>query len=320
MPSAETSRQHVAAVVVANARVSSLEEVLTALREQTRPPDSVLIVDSQATPEVRALLDLAGAADDVGVLVLGRNGGSAGSFKAGLEAAASNGGVDFVVAFDDDAVPAPDCLALLLEAARALPRAGAVGATSRTPDGRLAWGLYVDVDGGLRRVADHDALRAAAAGREAVPVTELAWHALLIPSAVIHELGGPWADLFMWYEDVEYGLRLRAAGRPMYVVPAAAVTHPPPPRTIRRRVFGVSIEGPVTDRRRAYLMVRNSLVVRHRYCGRRFWWVDLPLTLARGLVVALALDGSRLGALRDVMGRGSLDAVRGRLGPPPFEQ
>jgi len=46
--------------------------------------------------------------------------------------------------------------------------------------------------------------------------------------------------------------------------------------------------------------------------------VDLPLTLARAVLVALALPGSRAGALRDVLGRGVSDAVRGRLGPPPF--
>jgi hypothetical protein len=150
-------------------------------------------------------------------------------------------------------------------------------------------------------------------------VAELAWHALLIPVPVIREFGGPWAELFMWYEDVEWGLRLRSAGRRLYVVPEASVTHPLPPRTVRAAFGRVVLEAPVTDRRRSYLMVRNSLVVRHRYCGRRFWFVDLPLTLARGLLVTFALPGSRLAALRDVMGRGVLDAVRGRLGPPRFD-
>ena len=226
--------------------------------------------------------------------------------------------MDWVLAFDDDAVPAPDCLELLLRAADGRPGAGAVGATSRTPEGRLAWGLNVDAGGTWTPVADQEELRALAGDSTTLPVAELAWHALLIPAAVVRELGGPWADLFMWYEDVEYGLRLRAAGRPLYVVPEAAVTHPPPPRTVRMRLPGLTLEGPVTDRRRAYLMLRNTLVVRHRYCGARFWWADMPLTLARAVLVAFALPGSRTAAVRDVLGRGVADAIRGRLGPPPF--
>lgn len=318
MPAADTSKARVTAVVVANARAESLQDVLNALAGQTRPPDAVLLVDSAATAEVRQVLDRAAEAPDVEVLVLGRNGGSAGSFAAGLEAAAADPVTEWVVAFDDDAVPAPDCLELLLAAAGGRPDAGAVGATSCTRDGQLAWGLNVAKGSSWDAVADRGQLRALAGGDQAVRVAELAWHALLIPSAVVRELGGPWTDLFMWYEDVEYGLRLRTAGRAMYVVPEATVTHPPPPRTVRLALPGLVLEGPVTDRRRAYLMLRNTLVVRHRYCGRRFWWVDMPLTLARALLVALALPGSRAGALRDVLGRGVADAIRGRLGPPPF--
>jgi hypothetical protein len=45
----ERVRERVAAVVVARERVASLEEQFTALDAQTRPPDELVVVDSDAT-------------------------------------------------------------------------------------------------------------------------------------------------------------------------------------------------------------------------------------------------------------------------------
>jgi len=64
-------------------------------------------------------------------------------------------------------------------------------------------------------------------------------------------------------------------------------------------------------------MVRNSLVVRHQHCGLRFWWADLPLTLVRAVVVAVALPGPRVQIIRHIVLGAIADAVRGRMGPPP---
>jgi hypothetical protein len=99
-------------------------------------------------------------------------------------------------------------------------------------------------------------------------------------------------------------------------VPAARVTHPPPPRTISFRFLWVPMSAPVSSPEKTYLMIRNSLVVRHAYGGRRFWIADLPLTPYRGVRAVLALPGSKLALLRRVFLRGVRDAARGRMGAP----
>jgi rhamnopyranosyl-N-acetylglucosaminyl-diphospho-decaprenol beta-1,3/1,4-galactofuranosyltransferase len=306
----------VIAVAVAHARAESLERLLTALTGQTRPPDRILIVDSDAQPDVKEVLDRWRAGGGVDVHILGHNGGSAGGFAAGLLAAAEDADGTWIAAFDDDAIPAPDCLERLLAAAGAgLASLGAVGAVSKNAEGEFAWPMYVL--GRRDPLRTDEELRAFAGDKPAVAVAELAWHALVLPMATVRQLGPPRAELFMWYEDVEYGLRLRRAGLTPYVVPAASVEHPPPSEVVRGRFLGVHLDVPVVTPSKAYLMTRNALVVRHEYMGWRFWPIDMPLTLLRGLIAARALPGSTLRIGWDAIVRAVRDAARGRLGPPP---
>lgn len=291
--------------------MASLEELFAALTAQTRPPDELVVVDSDATPEVRALLERI----DARVIRLGHNGGSAGGFAAGMEAVAEDGRSTLAWTLDDDAIPALDCLERLLRAYEDVPDAGAVGALSCDPDGTLAWALNV-VDG-VRRVHTVAEVEAAAGDNDSLAVFELAWHALLIPVDVIKRVGGPDRSLFMWYEDVEYGMRLRHAGLPVYVVPGARVTHPPPPRTVSVSVLGRPLDVPVTSPTKSYLLVRNSLVVHRRYGGVRFWYGELPLLLIRAAIASFALDAPKLRVGARVLAQATLDALRGRTGPPP---
>jgi rhamnopyranosyl-N-acetylglucosaminyl-diphospho-decaprenol beta-1,3/1,4-galactofuranosyltransferase len=307
----------VVAVAVAHGRAESLDRVFRALRDQTRPPDGIVVVDSDAQPDVKEVLARWQAEDErMEVTVLGRNGGSAGSFAAGLETVLAKPGATHIAAFDDDAIPAPDCLERLLEAAEDLDgEAGAIGAVSMEPGGEFAWPMFMlDRREPVRSIAE---LKAAAGDRRAVPVAELAWHALLLPVSTVRRVGPPRAELFMWYEDVEYGLRLRRAGLTAYAVVAAHVDHPPPKRVVRANILGVPLDVPIVSPSKAYLMTRNALVVRHEYVGPKFWVVDVPLTIVRALIAVRALPGSRLALLREVLLRPIADAARGRMGPPP---
>lgn len=311
------SYPQVIAVAVAHGRAESLDRVFCALRDQTRPPDGIVVVDSDAQPDVKEVLARWQAADDrMEITVLGRNGGSAGSFATGLEAVLAKPEATFIAAFDDDAIPAPDCLERLLEAAAELgDGVGAIGAVSMDEGGEFAWPMFLlDRREPVRNIAE---LEAAAGARRAVPVAELAWHALLLPVSTVRRVGLPRAELFMWYEDVEYGLRLRRAGLTAYAVVAAHVDHPPPARVVRATILGVPLDVPIVSPSKAYLMTRNALVVRHEYVGPKFWIVDVPLTVARALIAIRALPGPRLALLREALLRPIADAARGRMGPPP---
>jgi hypothetical protein len=83
------------------------------------------------------------------------------------------------------------------------------------------------------------------------------------------------------------------------------------------RILGRQIDVTAQSATKEYLSLRNGLVVRSRYEGLRFWYGTGPFVLVRGLLSSLALERPRLAALRHVFLQGIMDAVRGRLGPPP---
>jgi hypothetical protein len=309
-----SDRPRVAAMVLARDRAEPLRETLGALRGE--PVDVLVLIDNDGTPEVKAELELAAAGrPGCDIVRLDRNMGCCGGFEAGLARVMARGDVDYVVGFDDDATPLPGCVEALVSVATSLPAVGAVGAVSHTPGGTLAWPMYpIDGSGPAETVEEVHAL---AAGRKGIPVMNLAWHGLLLPVEVLRRHGSVWGELFLQYEDIELGMRYRAAGLNMYLAPAAECFHPPPPKARAVKIAGRQIDVTAQNASKEYLTLRNGLVVRRRWDGLRFWYGTGPFVMLRGLLSSFALDVSTLAALRHVFLQGVMDAVRGRLGPPP---
>ncbi len=304
----------VAAVVLARDRPGPLATTLAALHSEA--PDVLVLVDNDGTPEVKSELEAAAAAHpDCDIVRLDRNMGCGGGFEAGLAHVMSRGDIDLVCGFDDDATPLPGCLAKLTRAAIELPDVGAVGAVSHDASGTLAWPMYVL--GEPQPVETVEEVKELAARRPTLPVLNLAWHGLMFPVEVLRREGSVWGELFLQYEDIELGMRYRAAGLTMYLVPEAGCSHPPPPPARAVRIFGRQIDITAQNANKEYLTLRNGLVVRQRWEGLRFWYGTGPFVLLRGLLSSLALDLPKAEAVRHVFVQGVVDALRGRLGPPP---
>jgi rhamnopyranosyl-N-acetylglucosaminyl-diphospho-decaprenol beta-1,3/1,4-galactofuranosyltransferase len=303
-------------MVLARDRPGPTQRTLDALLAQQPPPDHVVLIDNDGTPEVREVLDRAAAAHpSAEVLHLVENRGCAGGFEAGLERLLARTDVDFICGFDDDATPLPGCLAALVRAAQTLPDVGAVGAVSHDVTGTLAWPMLVL--GEQEPVTDVEGVHALAARRDTLPVHNLAWHGLMFPVPALRRVGVVWGDLWLQYEDIELGMRIRKAGLNSYLVPDAECHHPPPPPSRAIRILGRQIDVTAQSAAKEYLTLRNGLVVRRRHDGLRFWYGTGPFVLLRGLLSSLALDVPKTAALRHVFLQGVADAVRGRLGPPP---
>ena len=76
----------------------------------------MIVVDNASEDHTREVLD-AHAGLELQRIHLEENTGGAGGFRAGAEAAYDQG-FDRIWLMDDDVVPAPDCLALLMAAGR----------------------------------------------------------------------------------------------------------------------------------------------------------------------------------------------------------
>lgn len=308
----------IAGVVLARDRLAVTQQTIEALCAQDPAVDALLLIDNAGPPEMSELLARSADAHPAGrVLRLERNLGCAGGFEAGLQSVLECDDVEYVCCFDDDAVPHPGCVGALRKAAISLPAVGCVGAVSHDATGTLAWWLpVIGSNETLRSVED---VHRVAWGRLGIPVTNMPWHGLMIPTSVLRRHGSVWGELHFQYEDVELGLRYRRAGLNNYLVPGAECTHHATVPDRELSVFGRTIYLTRQSPAKEYLTLRNGLRVAGRHEGLRFWYASGPALVLRALLTSLAIDGPRRRAFVHVFLRGIVDAARGRLGPPPPE-
>lgn len=200
------------------------EATLRALRELADSRDVVvdaLVVDAASgsgdTEPLRAAVP-AGR-----LLLLEENLGYAGGMNAGLDFWRQQDPVAPVLIVTPDARPAPEMAAALLAALEADPTvalAGPVVSYSREAGGRVAAGGALDGKRGR--------LRFIPAPRERVPydVDWIEGCCMLVRPDAVATVGGFDPAYFLYYEEVDLCVRLRAAGRRVVVAPGAAVLHP----------------------------------------------------------------------------------------------
>ena len=183
----------VSVVVTHRNRPEQLRAAVLSVRQQTRPPDEVLIVDDVSDPEVkRAIEDLSG---DARIHHNDRNLGPSGSRNAGL--AEADG--EWVAFLDDDDLYLPERLEKQLGYLRHNPDCEYLGsaAWSVSSEGtKEYWGERQTGPKDLREVLTRTA---------AIPSTVLARKDVLVR-------GGGFAPEIRWMEDFELGIRLVANG------------------------------------------------------------------------------------------------------------
>lgn len=205
-------------------RVDDLQNLLDTVAASTRPLDGLIVVDNDATPEVRAVY----ADRGYDVVTAATNEGAVTAFRRGL-ARAWELGADAVWLLDDDATVAPDALERLLAPLDSDPDIGGVAPAVHFADGRAIAGWLWEAS--TPRGCGH------------APTTapgEIDWApfaGLLLTREACLAAGDLRHDLFLWHADVEYCLRIRARGFRLLAVPDAVVRHPVYPLQ-ERRILG----------------------------------------------------------------------------------
>ncbi len=212
-----TARETVAVVVVTHNRADLLVGMLEGLAAQTRAPDAVFVVDNVSTDHTREVLD---ARTDLPlhVTTTEANLGGAGGFHLGVRAA-YDAGFDRVWLMDDDVVPAPECLASLMavdedcliavreDLAGTLVEKAAIEFDLRNPLAVRPKRSAVDTV-----YADRGSMP------ELVEVQNVAFEGFIVRRGVIEEIGFPDPSFFIFYDDAEYAVRARRAGRRIWAV------------------------------------------------------------------------------------------------------
>jgi GT2 family glycosyltransferase len=211
----------VCALVLTRNRKALLFECLSGLRRMTVPATRIVIVDNASSDGTEDALRAEGVLDqpDVVYVRLEENTGSAGGYSKGIEVAREQP-VDWIWIMDDDAEPEPEALERLLASPYAREeRTAALASAVVVPSG--------DVDvlhrGRIRRF-----LRELPAS-EYLPGNHVAlgycsFTGMMVRAEVARAEDPPRADFFIWFDDVEYSIRLRRHGE-IRLVPESRMGH-----------------------------------------------------------------------------------------------
>lgn len=228
-------------------RLHLLERVIEAL-ERERSIASICVVDNGATEDTkRYLSSLRERTEAIHIVTMPRNTGSAGGFGAGLRCALERTSCDHIWLLDDDNVPAPDALRVLLDTCGELgDHRDHVALSSYRPNRpeqeKLTRGVGLDEVFPLRssflslhvRDAPKKIWRRITSRRESVPpraggrpktiaIPFTVYGGLLLSRATVESIGFPDARFFTYADDTEYTYRITAAGGEILLVPSSIV-------------------------------------------------------------------------------------------------
>lgn len=205
----------VAAVVVSFNRLDYLKKCLTALEEQTCPLDEIIVIENGSTD---------GSADyvktnhpAVTLFETGANLGGAGGFAWGIELALHRGHA-FAWLMDDDAEPHRDALAPLVRAMESEPRPSFAAPLVEDRTGAV-------VVGNLPTVSTDAMAQLAAQRQGGIALAHTTFVGVLIDLKLAAAMPLPYADFFIWFDDVEYTKRLAQSSHGIHVVDSRMI-HP----------------------------------------------------------------------------------------------
>ena len=294
-----TERETVAVVVVTYNRADLLERMLVGLGALERVPDAVIVIDNHSddhTPQVLA----AATVPHLQVVRNDVNVGGAGGFHRGVRLAYEQG-FDRIWLMDDDVVPAPDCLTVLMavdEPCLLSVREDTDGALAEKAATRFDLRNPLAIKPKKGTVETEYATRTAMPER--VEIDNIAFEGFLVRRDVVAAIGLPDPAFFIFYDDVDYALRARRAGRRIWAVRDAVL--------VRQLPFDQQHD---LAGWKGYYMYRNLFVVHLRY-GENPLVRLKPWAIALAVVVLSPLRGGRaearnvLRAVRDARGMARL--------------
>jgi len=278
VPDAPTRRDTVAVVIVTYNRADVLVGCLDGLATQTSPPDAVFVVDNASSDHTA---DVLRARTDLPLRVISseENLGGAGGFHLGV-GQAYDAGFDRIWLMDDDVVPAPQCLQVLLD-----HPGPALMAVREDTSGRLVEkaALAFDLANPFRirpkRASVDDRWQVRAEMPAEVVLENVAFEGFMVHRRVIDAIGLPDPSFFIFYDDCDFAIRARRAGFTLLGVRDAVL--------VRQLDFD---QQHALDTWKGFYMYRNLFAVHFRY-GENVLVRLKPYLIALAVVVLSPFRG-----------------------------
>lgn len=294
--------ERVAVVVVTFNRADLLDGLLSGLAALTRRPDAVYVIDNASSDHTR---DVLATHPELPLHATHNeeNLGGAGGFHQGVEQAYLDGH-DRIWLMDDDVVPAPDCLEVLLGQDDAC-----LMAVREDRAGHLVEKAAVRFD--LRRPHAIHPKRATvessfptrASMPERVEIENVAFEGFMVHRRVIDVIGLPDPSYFIFYDDVDYAVRARRSGFRIWAVRDAVL--------VRQLDFD---QQHALDTWKGFYMYRNLFLVHFRH-GENSLVRAKPYAITAAVVALSPWRGGRAEAANVIRAIRAARAVRRDAGP-----
>jgi GT2 family glycosyltransferase len=261
----------VCAVIVSHNRLEMLKESIRLVHGQSLPPDEVIVVDNASTDGTREWL----VSQQNVTTLFQENLGCAGGFDTGLAEGYARG-YEWMWCLDDDCEAEPDALERLIADVAAHPTERVFNSLclakqdpSRPPMGGLC----------LRRAPDdnlfgeflYSTAEIQARGQAVGLLDSIGgqfFMGTLIHRDVIERVGRPLPFFFIRGDEIDYTLRIMAAGYHIWIDPSS-ITYHPAADTIYFDVLGKKFPCGKMSPQKRYYDIRNSIYIRRKFYNHR---------------------------------------------------
>ena len=220
----------IAAIVVTYNRKELLRECLESLLNQSRPLETIILVNNASTDGTEEMLSGEGYLDNtiIHYIKSEQNTGGAGGFHSGIQSGIEMN-FDWLWIMDDDCIPFPDALELLITNAH-LTEKETVALCNQVlmPDGSIHIGTRRRLDTNLKEVMSNTTDYK----KKFFEIHLFSFVGVLLRAATARQVGLPRKEYFIFFDDTEYSFRCMKLGK-IYVIPESKVLHKSPLRVER---------------------------------------------------------------------------------------
>jgi len=301
----ENKKEKIAAVVVTYNRKQLLKECLDALLSQTRPLDSIILIDNVSTDGTPEFLKESGYLDNskIDYVRLPENTGGAGGFYEGVKRGYEKG-YDWLWLMDDDSEPKKDALKTLISYVNSnnseniVALAGTVltlkGDVLIYHRGRFDFRVIFPLIQKPLSTKDYQ--------KEIVEIDFASFVGLLIHKSVINKIKFPKKEFFLYHDDVEYCIRLRKEGK-ILLIPKSVIIHKE-----ANRGEGKSFLGKVSYRKSfekfwlTYYGIRNLTWLGKQYSENKLlFYFQMIKSMVRPIVGIILFDDHKLKRIKLIL-------------------
>ena len=291
------NKEKIAAVVVTYNRKGLLKECLDALLNQTRPLDSIILIDNASTDGTPEFLKEKGYLDNpkLDYVRLPENTGGAGGFHEGVKRGYEKG-YDWLWLMDDDAEPKKDALEKLnkyfkIEDVSALACLK-IGKNGQILQPHRGYFDFENIFKGIVSPFDEKKIK-----EDFIEIDHASFVGILVNKKAIQKVGYPKKEFFIHYDDVEYCIRLRQAGK-ILLVPDSVIVHKEATQSVglTKSFMGRrSIRTPYNKLWLSYYGRRNLIWLGKQYSASKAnFYLELCNNLIKSIIAILVYDDKKI--------------------------